>query len=72
MLCRYFAKRQGFFTKIMKILTYLIKAMRNSGKKWMFQKKRSVLNSQYLTHRPPSSGLNGLENDCKENLFIQI
>ena len=43
--------------------------MRNSGKKWMFQKKRSVLNSQYLTHRPPSSGLNGLENDCKEKFI---
>ena len=39
MLCRYFVKRQGFYSKFWKLWLDCITAMINSGKKWIFMKK---------------------------------
>ena len=55
------------FSKILNILTWLIKAMINRGTNGYLRKKsNSISQSQFLNHRPPSGSL----NDLRIYLFI--
>ena len=46
--------------------------MINIGKNGYLSKKTSTPNSLFLTHWPPSGGLNEHENDSTKNLVIYI
>ena len=59
-----------FYNKNLKILTWPIKAKMNSGKNEFFNRKILIKKSQFFTHQPPLGGLNDLEFDGINILFI--